>query len=201
MACAAKWKTCECTQFSDEAVNADWLLHNGGVVPAPNPAAAERAYRQRRREQEIRDEAMARRMQELGIDQRRPTDFDYLDERGRFYMNQDFLREIEETWNITILPMDQAPGRRAAARMPEPPTTQQPLRQQSPAFEHYNANRAPGRQNERAVPRRNVMDYATEAEVHRPVATEARASLLAGMARGQSGDGRVNEWRRHVDPL
>ncbi len=43
--------------------------------------------------------------------------------------------------------------------------------------------------------------YASEAERHRPMAGGATASMLAGITGGQTGHGRVDEWRRHVGPL
>ena len=192
MACGLKWQTCNCKIFSDEAVNAEYLLEHGGVAPPPNPAAAERAHRQRRREQEMRDEAMARRMQELDMERGRP---------GIHFMNEDFMREVGEALNVVIRPMSENPRFRGPNQTNEPIMIQLPPRERSPAVEHSLYHHPPRRQNERVVPRRNVTDYAAEAEIHRPVATEARASLLAGMARGQSGEGRVNEWRRHVNPL
>ena len=58
------------------------------------------------------------------------------------------------------------------------------------------------------------VNYAIEAERHRPLAAPQppqpipataretrRASMLAGITRGQTAEGRVDEWRRHVDPV
>ena len=202
MCCGLKWKTCDCQMFSDEAIVADRVAHMGEMLP-PNPAAAERAYRQRRHEQELRDEEIARRMQELGLN-------DGFDEfivhtnfgnAGANHMHEDFVRRAADALSAVLNPLEDArelyQGRYQADFLAQP---QYPMRPRSPAFEHYNNNRAPGRQNERIVPRRSTTNYVAEAEVHRPIPGEARASLLAGMARGQVGQGRVDAWRRHVSP-
>lgn len=78
---------------------------------------------------------------------------------------------------------------------------QQPLRPNSMAS-RQNSTRPFLRPSERVVPRRQpTNDYAAEAEMHRPITGEARASMLAGITRGQTGDSRVDEWRQHVDPV
>ena len=196
--------------FSDEAVEADRLA-NLGEVPQLNPGAAERAYRQRMRDQERRDadiaerlhQQMQERMQELGMD----DSFDDFDEAFRnvrpHFMDEEFMRRAADALSAVFNPIEEGRNHRHGPQEPTiiPLPPQNRPRQQSPALQPYTNNRAPGRQNERLVPRRSMTDYATEAEIHRPIATEARASLLAGMARGQVGDGRVEEWRRHVDPL
>lgn len=75
MICGLKWKTCECPWFNYRAVENDRLLHMN--VPRrvpflaeapPNPALRYQEEMDRRREQERRDENLARRMQVLGID-------------------------------------------------------------------------------------------------------------------------------------
>ncbi|KAL9109968.1 MAG: hypothetical protein Q9227_005491 [Pyrenula ochraceoflavens] len=75
MICGNKWKTCDCPWFNYEAVEADRLQHMN--VPEPlrymvNPdRRAPIRYQEemdRRREQEVRDEALARRLEALGVD-------------------------------------------------------------------------------------------------------------------------------------
>lgn len=76
MICGNKWKTCDCPWFNYEAVEADRLLHmNIGQarrVYADGGGRAPLRYQEemdRRREQEQRDEVIARRMQVLGLDE------------------------------------------------------------------------------------------------------------------------------------
>ena len=81
MICGAKWKTCDCPWFNYATVENDRLNHMN--VAQVREAAARgaplldqpRAYHEeieRRREQERRDEALARRMRGLDIDNRNP---------------------------------------------------------------------------------------------------------------------------------
>lgn len=197
MCCGLKWKTCECQMFSDEAIAADRLAQFGDMPP-PNPAAAERAYRQRLREQEMRDEALARRMmQELDFG----DGFDDFGNARPHFMDED-MRRAADAISAAFNPIEEARGQRR--RPPEPIVIpfppDDPIYQPDFAFHQWNNHRPPGRQNERLVPRRARTDYATEANVHRPFIIQ-REGLLAGMARGQAGEGRVEQWRRHVDPL
>ena len=205
--------------FSNEAVEADRLA-NLGEEPQLNPAAAERAHRQRLREQERRDEIMAQRLWEEQMHgqndermqervRRRMQDFGFNDPpnnpiaRGALGMDEEFMRRAADALSAVFNPIEEGRHRRSVPQEPTvlPLPPQHRPRQQSPAMQQYISSRAPGRQNEQLVPRRSMTNYTAEAEIHRPVATETRASLLAGMARGQIGDGRVEEWRRHVDPL
>ena len=209
MCCGLKWKTCGCQMFSDEAIAAERIAELG-FVPPPNPAAAERAHRQRMREMEMRDEAFAMRLEQQQREQTREfglhPGYDDFDRRGAyghghrgapFFMAEDSMRRAAEALSAVFDPVEE--GRQPQQGLHRP--VEYPNRQQSPALQQYLNDRAPGRQNERIVPRRATTDYATEAEIYRPIARETRASLLAGMAMGQSGDGRVDQWRRHVDPL
>ncbi len=75
MICGLKWKTCDCPWFNYQAVENDRLQHMNVPrrvpVPAdapPNPALRYQEEMDRRREQERRDEILARRMQVLGLD-------------------------------------------------------------------------------------------------------------------------------------
>lgn len=93
MICALRWKTCDCPWFTYEAVAADRLQHHhdddvpaGRMpnVPAPAPGYQEELHR--RREQERTDEALARRMQNLGVyqDQQEQPDLPPRRPRRRF---------------------------------------------------------------------------------------------------------------------
>ncbi|KAI9845583.1 MAG: hypothetical protein M1837_004680 [Sclerophora amabilis] len=112
MICGAKWKSCECPWFNYEQIQAHEGLNHFNV-PGPirvvrhrmnnvnNEAPPEipRNYEdelERRRRQEERDEAMARRLQLLGID-----DDDFVGGHGEpfgvgnaqdHFMNQDYVR-------------------------------------------------------------------------------------------------------------
>lgn len=96
-----------------------------------------------------------------------------------------------------------------------------PLRHRHSAASRQYNNKASTRPSERVVPRRAVADYELEAQTHQPdvVAPAApsvvgaagesggeapgavrpgrRHSAMAGLTRG-SGEGRVDEWRRHI---
>lgn len=76
MICGNKWKTCDCPWFNYDAVEADLLLHMN--IPearrafAIDEGRAPIRYQEeldRRREQEQRDEALARRLQALGMNE------------------------------------------------------------------------------------------------------------------------------------
>ncbi|KAL9100122.1 MAG: hypothetical protein Q9163_004465 [Psora crenata] len=98
---------------------------------------------------------------------------------------------------------------------PPPPPVQPvapPLRRHSTASHNHYGNDVRTRPAEYLMQRRvSAMDYLEEPALHRPAPAPApaparppietrRASLMAGIHRGQSGEGRVHEWRRHVDP-
>jgi IBR domain, a half RING-finger domain len=75
MICGNKWKTCDCPWFNYEAVEADRLEHMNIAqerrVHNDDDRRAPIRYQEevdRRRHQERRDEALARRMQVLGVD-------------------------------------------------------------------------------------------------------------------------------------
>lgn len=75
MICGNKWKTCDCPWFNYEAVEADRLEHmnmaQGQRVHNDEDRRAPIRYQEemdRRRHQERRDEALARRMQVLGVE-------------------------------------------------------------------------------------------------------------------------------------
>ena len=134
-------------------------------------------------------------MQELDLD----DSFDAFGTAYPHFMNGDMRRAADAlfaTFNTS------GEHRQPRRRPPEPVVIPFPLDEpffpEDPAMHQWNNNRPPGRQNERLMPRRTRTDYATEASIHRPFIIQ-REGLLAGMAGGQVGNGRVDEWRRHVD--
>jgi len=230
MVCGSQWKTCDCPWFTYEAIERDRLRHlderyvpafehfdlmdgpPARGVPIRDPARRHQEEADRRREQELADEAFARRIQALGLgEEQLPEGFG---NAAGHHMNADFVRQAHD---ILAGQYDQAQAQ-AAERLvyehrdhhrhispPRPPRP--PLRQHSTASRQYNNN--PNRRaSDRVVPRRTAMNYEEEAERHRPEPplmgrsnTARRASALAGIARGQSGQNRVDEWRQYVDPL
>lgn len=188
MMCGLKWKTCDCPWFNYQAVENDRLLHmnlpRGFPVHGqvhPNPAFHHQQEMDRRREQERRDENLARRMQALGLDGAN-------DDNNFLFppmppppplLNQDFIHRSAAM--ISGAAMHAMATARAAPHaappnniLPPPPLPQQPqpgqqplLRQHSAASRRYN-NHAQTRPSERVVPRRAVADYELEAQSHRP---------------------------------
>lgn len=73
MICGLRWKSCDCPWFNYAAVEADRLLNMNVPRRGPpgpeigNPALGYQEEVDRRREQERRDEALARRVQTLGL--------------------------------------------------------------------------------------------------------------------------------------
>ena len=228
MICGLKWKTCDCPWFNYEAVEADRLNHMNVPfarrVPVVNPARGYQEELDRRRQQELRDEAFARRIQVLGLGGE-PEDFDdeaaFGNAAGHF-MNHDFVRRAADILSAAYNPAQNNAAERIIAevhRDPQPqrqqpiPPPPPPLRQHSTASRQYN-NHPNIRASERVIPRRQTTGYVSEAARHRPapllragtgeraVAGDARsASTLAGMNRGQTAVDRVSEWARHVEPV
>ncbi|KAL8957947.1 MAG: hypothetical protein Q9183_005938 [Haloplaca sp. 2 TL-2023] len=175
------------------------VVVNGQEFDPDHPRAA-RGYQAEldaRREQERRDEELARRLQGMGMHDR-PTGveiYQVTDEQeddgfgvgngAGHHMNTNFV------------------SYHAQPRPPVPvPIPEQPLlRQHSRASRAYN-NRHSTRPAERVVPRRSATDYAHEAAVHAPLRSATagvdgiRGSALAGLTRGGTAQGRVEEWRR-----
>lgn len=252
MMCGLKWKTCDCPWFTYEAVENDRLNHMDirqripipGVIP--NPALGYQEELDRRREQERRDENLARRMQVLGLDGADDNNFVFPPPPPvpAHVMNQDFLRRVADIHSATYnaanadavattlagltYPPPRPPVPPLALRLRPRITTERqsppprlPLRVHSTASRQYN-NRPTVRASERLVPSRVLVDYESEAQRHLPnpilgqanlstastVVAEtdspheirrhgSRHSAMAGLTRG-SGEGRVDEWRRHV---
>ncbi|KAL9066804.1 MAG: hypothetical protein Q9161_007310 [Pseudevernia consocians] len=120
MICGLQWKTCDCPWFNYEAVEADRLAHMNVPqvrrVPLGNPARGYQEEIDRRREQELRDEALARRIQILGLD----GEADLIDLENAPYvnaaphrMNQDWARRVVEVLSAPYNPAQE----RAAERL------------------------------------------------------------------------------------
>ncbi|KAF7504037.1 hypothetical protein GJ744_002866 [Endocarpon pusillum] len=109
MICGNKWKTCDCPWFNYEAVEADRLQHmdmaQGRRVYDDEDGRAPIRYQEeldRRRHQERRDEALARRMQVLGVDDDPSDDIVADDNPGQLlgvgnaaehFLNHDFRQQ------------------------------------------------------------------------------------------------------------
>ncbi len=217
MICGVKWKGCDCPWFNYQTVEQDRLAHmnvpverrvvvDGQEVDENHPRAA-RGYQAEidaRREQERRDEELARRIQALGVDQAGVGIYQVVDDAefgahiwGETPVNPHTF--VNRTTNGISVSYN-------TARQPQPV-----LRQHSQASRAYN-NRAAAA--ERVVPRRAATGYEREAAVHAPLRSatvgmgegprmapmseEPRGSALAGLTRGGVAEGRVEEWRRWV---
>ncbi|KAL8756064.1 MAG: hypothetical protein Q9199_003199 [Rusavskia elegans] len=232
MICGVKWKGCDCPWFNYQTVEQDRLNHmnvpvvrrvvvDGQEVDADHPRAA-RGYQAEldaRREQERRDEELARRLQTLGLEPPgveiyQVRDDDHNSNNHGFgvgntaghHMNMHFVPPPAPL-NMPSIPYNTP--RQAQPTYPSVPQLQpQPplLRQHSQASRAYNNHRTT-RPAERVVPRRSTTDYEHEAAVHAPLRSatvglggeEPRGSALAGLTRGGTAEGRVDEWRRWVD--
>ncbi|CAF9930414.1 MAG: hypothetical protein ALECFALPRED_004598 [Alectoria fallacina] len=218
MICGLKWKTCDCPWFNYEAVEADRLAQMNVPqirrVPMGNPARGYQEELDRRREQELRDEALARRIQILGLDAE--AELINLDNApyvnaAPLHMNQDWIRRVAEVLSAPYNPAQERAAERLMAeaqrpqhrhqppppplRPPEPPLRQHEpprprpleplLRQPSAASRQYN-NRPTTRASERVVPRRVVSDYETEAARHRPLPVGSASMGETGETRRES---------------
>ncbi|KAI9721027.1 MAG: hypothetical protein M1812_002507 [Candelaria pacifica] len=229
--CAKKWKTCDCPWFNYDAVENDRLNHMNvprpvPVRPAPDNGAPERprGYNDelaRRRLQELRDEAMARRLQTLGIDD---DDDDRVVEPGNprhQFINQDYVRAAADILTGPYAGAEAAanrlPNRRPPANDPHARAREERgaalLRQHTAESDLYN-NAPHRRASERVVPRRIHTDINTEYERHQPLPhrtvsyrgqtglqveeTPRRSSELAGLVTEREG-GRVGNWLEYVE--
>jgi hypothetical protein len=222
MVCGSKWKTCDCPWFTYEAIERDRLRHMDGAyipefhfdqmdappnrgIPMLDPARRFQEGADRRREQELADEAFARQFEAVDLGEDHPQEG--FGNAGGHHMNADFFRQAHD---ILAGQYDQAQAQAAQRLVNEhhdhhrmaspPPPPRPPFRQHSTASRQYN-NHPAQRASERVVPRRRATDYEEEAERHRPEPPPMRRSALAGIARGQSGQNRVDAWRQYVDPL
>ena len=144
MICGLKWKTCDCPWFNYEAVEADRLAHmnvpQARRVPIainnPNPPNPARGYQEeldQRREQELRDEALARRIQILGLDGE--PEFIHLDNPAPninpyHNNNRDWIRLAEALSGAynPLFPQDALPQHNQPQPQPQP----QPQQHQPP---------------------------------------------------------------------
>lgn len=223
MICGLKWKSCDCPWFNYETVEEDLLQHmqipqpaeDQHAPPIQRPRERERLRRPRpntyneevtqRRRQERTDERLARRLQEVSIN----DDDDYqggigdihgIGNNADHFMNQDYIRAAQ---NILTGTFDQAaiaanyamgvgqarggppPPPQAARRMAERyPAPRPAVRVPSPppilrrhTMEEQAYNNAPStRRSERVVPRRTRTDYESEAAVHAPLSRTREGS-------------------------
>ncbi len=193
------------------------------------PVNQQRGYQEeldRRREQERRDEALARRMQVLGIDLQTGNNHNQnrnihhnqdvvdLGNAPHHVVNQHFLRRAADLLSRNYNTDQTATAIRTVNELnpppppPPPPERQQSLdvlRHHSTASRQYN-NNPRIRASERVVPGRMQTNYESEAQRHRPAEENdgrkvggggKRHSTLAGLTRG-TAEGRVDEWRRHI---
>jgi len=98
MVCGLKWKSCDCPWFNYEAVDA----HLG------NPARYQEEL-DRRRDQERRDEVLARRMEALGIDDDGAQNWIFgLGNAAGHHMNQNFVQQAREALTANYQQAEQA---------------------------------------------------------------------------------------------
>ncbi|KAI1609255.1 hypothetical protein EDD36DRAFT_65338 [Exophiala viscosa] len=97
MVCGLKWKSCDCPWFNYEAVDA----HLGDPL----------RYQQemeRRRDQEQRDEALARRMQRMGLGNAVQDDGYGVGNAANHHMNQNFIQQAREALTANYANAEQA---------------------------------------------------------------------------------------------
>jgi hypothetical protein len=97
MVCGLKWKSCDCPWFNYEAVDA----HLG------NPQRYQEEM-DRRRDQEQRDEVLARRMEVLGIDEEDAGGIFGLGTVAGHHMNQNFIQQAREALTANYQNAEQA---------------------------------------------------------------------------------------------
>jgi len=99
MVCGLKWKSCDCPWFSYEQIDA----HLG------NPARYQEQI-DRRREQELRDEAIARRMQGLGVgaDDEADRNVFGIGNAAGHHMNANFIQQAREALTANYAGVEQA---------------------------------------------------------------------------------------------
>ena len=98
MVCGLKWKSCDCPWFNYENVD----RHLG------NPARYQEEI-DRRRDQEQRDEVLARRMQALGVDEDDPhQDIFGVGNANGHHMNQNFIQQAREALTANYQNAEQA---------------------------------------------------------------------------------------------
>ena len=227
MVCGLKWKTCDCPWFNYQAVENDRLNHMN--VPQVRREAVRgvdggpRAYHEelaRRREQERRDEALARRMQSLDLEGGERGGVFAVGNAAGHLLNERFVRRAADILvdGVNQYLVEHGPGRPAELNINLPTRARQaaaadlatPARPQITRRTTGAGRRSVRVSAERVVPRRTATDYASEAARHRPQAAQPvearlnganatrRHSAMAGLTRNTT-EGRVGEWVRHVE--
>lgn len=199
MICGAKWKTCDCPWFNYDTVENDRLNHMQIPQAVPrrmqgNPALGYQEELDRRREQERADEALARRIQGMALEDemerhpRRPgannnnNVHEYLVQPQPPALPPEIIRRAQDMLSGNYGHAQADPNRMSA---PRPPMQHQPApRSQFAGSRPYHSPAAP-RGGER-------MRYAPD-----PPVEELRSSTLAGLSRAAT-ESRVDAWRRHV---
>ena len=221
MICGVKWKGCDCPWFNYQAVENDRLLHMNVAQARQAGLGADgmpRVYHEelaRRREQERRDEELARTMQGMALGEHHyPGGVYELANGAGHFMNAGFRQRAMNAPTANYGHMQGnavngllaeydigRPMRRELPVVELPPPPRPPPPPAEPQLRRYasTATRRSDclpqrRASERLVPWRAPSDYATEAARHRPPA----ARELAGLTRSTT-TGRVSEWRRHVE--
>ena len=221
MICGAKWKSCDCPWFNYAAVEHDRLLHLNVAQARVEGLRADgmpRAYHEeleRRRTQERDDEAFARRMQGLDIGNNTDHNNNYpggvfaVGNAAGHFLNEHFVQRATNILTANYGPNQaDATNRILAETGPPPPPPAMMLRQRSTASRRYNSVQQP-RAVERPGSRRVVTDHTSETaglspsvpvmcEPVRRVGDARRHSAMAGLTRS-TPEGRVDEWRRHVE--
>lgn len=225
MICGVKWKGCDCPWFNYQTVERERIVHAQGFPPEGGGRRGEvdaehlraRGYQAEldaRREQERRDEAFARQLQGLavgGIGMRGSGGAGAGVEIYQVYSDDD--EDFGNGHNHTIHP-NHIPPPLIFDRPPQPdihacPPLNQPsvLRRHSQGSRAYNRNLSGARAAERVVPTRQDRGYEREREIFAPVGgmggmggipQQPTGSALAGLTRGGTAEGRVEEWRRWV---
>ncbi|MCJ1394430.1 hypothetical protein MMC18_007308 [Xylographa bjoerkii] len=222
MICGSKWKSCDCPWFNYAAVEHDRLLHLNVAQARVEGLRADgmpRAYHEeleRRRAQERDDEAFAHRVQGLHVVDRAEPGNNYpggvfaVGNAAGHFLNEHFVQRATNILVANYRPTQADAATRLLAEA-GPPPPQHPamlLRQHSTASRRYNGVQQP-RVVERVGLRRVATDYAPEAVRAPPPATAMceparlvrgarRHSAMAGLTRS-TPEGRVDEWRRHVE--
>ena len=231
MICGVKWKSCDCPWFNYAAVENDRLLHMNvaqvrqeGLRVGANGLPMPRAYHEeleRRREQEQRDEGMARLMMHRltlnGVaNGAGPAELDGAGAYGAgifavgnaagHFLNEHFVQRATNilTADYGRTQMEAANRLLAEANPPLPATPPRPqvfIRQHSSASRRIPAQGVPGRSfAPETVPLRPP---AVGQGQPRPVPQRRRHSALAGLTRlamneETTTEGRVDEWRRYI---
>ncbi|KAL9593725.1 MAG: hypothetical protein Q9179_005726 [Wetmoreana sp. 5 TL-2023] len=214
MICGVKWKGCDCPWFNYETVEQDRLNHmnipinrrvvvvDGEELHADHPRAA-RGYQAEldaRREQERRDEQLARRLQTLGIyapgqgveayqvidDHDAEEDSFGVGNTAGYHLNTHFVSYP------TSQPTRPPPVPRQQQQQQQQQQLPPLLRQHSRASRAYN-NQPTTRPPERVVPGRSAIDYAHEAAVHAPLRSATVGTAGPGReVRRRAGSGGVS---------